>query len=513
MSEEIYFARKASGLIRELTPWDAAVWAFGAAAVSGITFYAVRLPYSYPGADTTLSFFVVSALLFPIALTLSLLMASMPRSGGLYVAVSRILGSEIGFVVLWSMIIGWAVQIGLLGVIVSKLYGSFLVLGGIPGGAWLEETFPGAAVFGILFTIVFGLTSLMGIKYGKWITRILSYIPLALLLIMSAYFLAIGGTGALGAFGKAFNIDARRITEAAKSLGYQEPSFSMDATIASFVIPLWAWTGFEAITYAGGEVKSPKSTMLRGFNGGFILVWLLYLIIPFSLFYAFGSIIGPYNFLYHDHPDALAGIMQPTEPSMPFYAYTAVGGGALGLIIAFGILIVYLKAIPPVYFATSRMLFALSFDRALPPKLSEVDNRGSPRYSVIVMTIMGIIGVILSVFSVDAILGILDYTQLGFFWFMGIAALLLPFKKKEIYDTSPVRWSIGPIPVISILGLISIIIGFFVAAFSIMEFNYSIAAVMAAFYGVGFAVYGWQQYRNSKQGIDVSKIYGSLPPA
>jgi len=511
--EEVFFARKASGLVRELTPWDAAVWAFGVAAVSGITFYSVRLPWRFPGADPVLSFFIVSALLFPIALTLSLLMSTMPRSGGLYVAVSRILGPEIGFLTLWTMAIGWGLLIGLWGIVSGKLFGSLFVMAGIAGGEWLQSPFPGAFTWGLLFVLIFWLTSFLGIKYAKWITRILTYIPLAALIITSIYFLVLGPSGALNSFSTAWNVKAQALIDTAKSLGYKDPDFSWAATIASFVIPLWAWTGFEAITYAGGEVKSPKSSMLYGFNGGYLLVWFMYVLIPFTLYYAFGPLIGPYNFLYHEHPEMLAKLMKPTEPSVPFFAYAAFNGGILGLLMALFILLVYLKGIPPVFVSTSRMLFALAFDRALPPKLSEVDSRGSPRIAVTIVAIWGIVGLVLAALSVDAILGILDYTMLGFFWFMGIAAMLLPFKKKEIYETSPVRWSIGGIPLITILGLLSTVIGFFVAAFSIMEFDYSMATVMAIFYGIGFALYAWQQYKNAKEGIDTSKIYSVLPPA
>lgn len=135
------------------------------------------------------------------------------------------------------------------------------------------------------------------------------------------------------------------------------------------------------------------------------------------------------------------------------------------------------------------------------------------RIAVAITAIWAFVGLIIAALSVDMILGILDFTMLGFFWLMGIAAMLLPYKKKEIYETSPIRWSLGGIPVITILGLISVVIGFFVFAFSIMEFDYSVAAVMSLFYGVGFALYAWQQRRNVKDGIDPSKIYAVLPPA
>lgn len=511
--EDVFFARKASGLVRELTPWDAAIWSFGGAAVSGITYYSIRMNWLYPGANPFLSFMLVSALLFPVALTLSLLMSTMPRSGGLYVAVSRVLGPEVGFFSLWAMIIGWGIAVGLLGFISAKLFGSLFVMAGIPGGVWLQQTFPGAFIWGAIMIVVFSLLAMLGIKSVKWLVRILSYIPLFALLIVSAYWLVTGPSAAMAAFGAVRNVDVSKFMAAAVSLGYKPAEFSWGATIASFVIPLWAWTAFEAITYAGGEVKSPKSTMLYGFNGGFVILWFVYCFVSLAVYAAFGSIIGPYNFLYHAHPEVLATFMTPVEPSVPFFAFVSAGGAIIGLTVAVLIMMVYIKFMPPIFFGASRMIFALAFDRSLPPKFSEVDSRGSPRIAVAITAIWAFVGLIIAALSVDMILGILDFTMLGFFWLMGIAAMLLPYKKKEIYETSPIRWSVGGIPVITILGLISVVIGFFVFAFSIMEFDYSVAAVMSLFYGVGFALYGWQQRKNVKEGIDPSKIYAVLPPA
>jgi len=508
--EEIFFARKASGLVRELTPQDAAMWAFGVAAVSGITFYSCRLPYRFPGGDPTLSFFITSALLFPSAIVLAMTTGAMPRSGGLYVAISRVLGPELGFLSLWSIVVGWGILLGLWGIVSGRLFGSVFIMGGLVDVGSFLQTPVGAFIWGLFWLAVFTVISMTGIKWIKWLTRITGYVPLIAVIIACIIFLALGPGGALAAFGRAWNLDANALMSKAVELGYKKPAFSWEATIASFVIPLWAWTGFEAITYAGGEVKSPKASMY-GFLGGYIIVWALYTFIPFCLMYAFGDFIGPYNILFREHPDVLRTFMPVTEPSVPFFAYSSVGG-AVGLLLAFGIMMLYLKGLPPVFGATSRMIFALGFDRALPPRVSEVDARGSPRLAVGLMFLIGIFGLIMTTLGVDAVLGILDYTMLGFFWFLGITALLLPFKKKEIYEASPMRKEIAGIPLMTIMGLLTVVTGFFVAAFSIMEFDYSMATIMAIIYGIGFALYVWQQHKNVKEGIDITKIYSTLPP-
>ncbi|HXZ90823.1 MAG TPA: APC family permease, partial [Candidatus Dormibacteraeota bacterium] len=510
--EEVFFARKASGLVRELSPIDAAIWAFSGAAVSGMTFYTIRMDYRFPGASPFDSFMLVSLLLFPIALTLSLVMAAMPRSGGLYVAVSRTLGPEIGFFCLWGMIIGWGIAIGLLSLIGVKLLASLFVMYGITGAIWAQSG-AGNFILGLILVVLFSIFAMMGLKLMKWVVRILSYIPLAMVILVCCYWVATGSGTANAAASGVLHVDVSQFIAKATSLGYTPAAFSWSATIASFVIPLWAWTGFEAITYAGGEVKSPKSTMLYGFNVGYLIVWFVYILNAFAVYYAWSGIIGPYNFLYHLHPDVLSTYIAPIEPSVPLFAFFSAGGGIVGLLIACLIMIVYVKVMPPIFVAVSRMIFALSFDRSLPPSLSNVDSRGTPRIAIAITAVWGVVGLIIAALSLDMILGILDFTMLGFFWIMGVAALILPYKKKEIYETSPVRWSIAGIPVISILGLLTVIVGFFVFAFSIMEFDYSVAATMSIFYGIGYLAFAVQQARNAKEGIDPSKIYAVLPPA
>jgi amino acid transporter len=508
--EEVFFARKASGLVRELTPLDAAIWAFGVAAVSGITFYSCRMPYRFPGADPTLSFFISSAILLPAAVALALMMGTMPRSGGLYVAISRVIGPEVGFLSLWSIVIGWGILLGLWGIVSGRLFGSVFIMAGLVDIGSFLQTPVGAFLWGIFWLTLFALFSMLGIKWIKWVTRITSYIPLIAIIIACILFVVFA-PNALTNFSKAWNVDANALINAAYAAGYTKPEFSWSATIASFVIPLWAWTGFEAITYAGGEIKSPKASAY-GFLGGFFIVWALYTIIPACLFYAWGDLIGPYAWLFNAKPDVLKAFMTVTEPSVPFFAYSIVGGGIAGFILALAIMMLYLKGLPPVFGATSRMLFALGFDRALPPKISEVDKRGSPRLSVAIMYLIGIFGLVIADLGIDAVLGILDYTMLGFFWFLGIALMLLPYRKREIYEVSPFRAEIGGIPLMVIVGLLTVGTGFFVAAFSIMEFDYIMACIMAIIYCIGFALYAWQQHRNAKEGIDTSKIYSTLPP-
>lgn len=520
MGEEIVFARKASGLVRELGFQDAFIWAIAAPAASGINFYSVRMAYTYPGSNAALSFLVASSILLPVVITLGILSATMPRAGGMYIHVSRTLGPAIGFYAAWAMIIGYGIAVGLLGYIVTGILGSAFVMIGMAGAGQGVINIGTAmatplwqTIGGIVWTLFFWGLSLYGLRYIKWLERVLFYLPLIATLIAAAIFIIVGPANAPKVFDSIWGSGVyEKVLDAARANGWGFPGFSWEATVASMIVPFWAWTAFESITFVSGEVRDPRKSMMYGFVGGYIACMILYILISWAVYYPYQDFVGAYVFLANNHPDVLQKIMPLITPSVPFLAASLTGNLIAGAIIAIMMVLWFANSIPPVFMATTRTLFALAFDRALPLKFSEVNERGCPTWASHATMIWGIIGVFVAAFSVDIILGILDFTMLNFFWLMGLAALLLPFIRPEIYKMCPVQKNIFGVPLISILGIISFGIGFWIVVFSILEFTYAVAAVMAAFLAVGFLIYAWQYMRNVRAGIDVTKIYTVLPP-
>jgi amino acid transporter len=521
MGEEIVFARKASGLVRELTFQDVFLWAFAAPAASGINFYSVRMAYTYPGASAFWSFMIGSIIVFPLALVVALLCAAMPRAGGGYIWVSRVLHPAIGFWAGWIMVFGWGIAVGLLGYIWFGILGSALTMAGYAGlgsywiGVGEALSTPIVRLAGaIIWVMFFYAMDLLGIRAVKWVERILTWIPLIVSVVMMGIFAVNTPITA----GKMFNIlwgpgVYEKINALADQLGYKVPAFSWDVTLASLVVPLWAWTAFDAVAYVSGEVKSPDKAFKYAYVPGYLWGWFMYCAIAFLVYYAYGDFIGKYVWLYNTHPDALKGVMPLVMPSVPFFAGTLTGNGFLGAIIAICVSLWFLNSIPPIMLVCSRVLFALSFDRALPEKVSEVTARGAPIWSDSITALWAIVGAIIAYLGIDVILGILDYTMFNFFWLYGIVAMVLPYVKPEIYKRSPMQWSIAGVPVISIIGFFAVISGFLCVFVGIQEFNFYMNVLTAVVTAIGMAIYAIMLRRNVAKGIDVSKIYAELPPA
>lgn len=521
-TEGVIFTRRASGLVRELSWFDVFIFVVAGPAASGVMFYSVSTAADFPGASLPLAFLIGLLVFLPITLLVAITSATMPRSGGLYIAVSRVMGPTIGYLSAWLLFIGYGISSGVLGYIVVGLMGSAFSTAALGSGiGWLAgvgqamQTSHGQLIGGMLWVILFWAVAYRGIRKVKSLMRAMFFIPLIGTAIAVIMFFASGVESAAAGFNSTWGAGAfEAITLRASELGLEESSFSLGATIKSLVVVVWAYASITIINYAGGEVKTPKTSMIRGFTIGTAFVGIMYVVIVMAAYSAFGSFITSYDFLYDNHPEVLSGIMGGlVEPSIPFYFMAISGNVWFGLVVALSIALWFANSILPGFLANSRLAFAMSMDKSFPKSLSAVNRRtGSPTNAVHLNAFFCIIGVLIMMLSVDVILGLLTLTTFFIFWPYGLATMLLPYHKPEIYERSPVQWSLFGVPVMTLLGGFTFLVGWF---FIYLAFTNFTPVVMLTLIGVmlaGLVVYLVQQAKNRKEGVDVSRIYSTIPP-
>ncbi len=106
MSEETktVFVRKASGLTRVISKWDALAYSFVAPTIAYAAHYIIWCQTFNPGADVYIaSLWILS--LMPIAGLYVMFSISMPRSGGEYIYVSRVISPAWGLFACWTLTI------------------------------------------------------------------------------------------------------------------------------------------------------------------------------------------------------------------------------------------------------------------------------------------------------------------------------------------------------------------------------------------------------------------------
>ena len=198
MAEEtIVFARKASGLVREMSWLDVLLITIAGPAASGMTYYAVKQPGIYPGGNMVLAFFLGGLLwLLPVML-IAIYASSFPRSGAMYVVISRATHPLLGFLPNWLWIISTGFSVGFLNYIMLNILASCLQVAGeisnssslMSAGEWLTGNYHRLWI-ALIATVVIWFFELQGMDRLKWFIRIVVYVPL-ILTIMALIIMAV----------------------------------------------------------------------------------------------------------------------------------------------------------------------------------------------------------------------------------------------------------------------------------------------------------------------------------
>jgi amino acid transporter len=183
-----------------------------------------------------------------------------------------------------------------------------------------------------------------------------------------------------------------------------------------------------------------------------------------------------------------------------------------------------------VFLSSTRVIFAAAFDRLLPEKVAEIEPRTrTPLYALLLMVIPSIIVSYLFAYNYFNFRSLtLDSTLVIAVTYLGttIAAILLPYRKPELYKASPIaKYNVFGIPLITVAGVI--FGGFLVfllvewlfdpwlnggtALYGISLANTPSVIYMLIMYGLAAAIYyGFKAYRKNK-GIDIDKVHQEIP--
>lgn len=539
VSEEVVFVRRASGLVRELEWYDVMIWALACPAASGMTYYAVKMlgdPTAY-GGNEVLAFFLAGLMWLPLIVSFAMIASSFPRSSSLYVFVSRVIHPIVGYIPFWywivgggaAMVSGFILYIG-----VKALAGAWTVAGVMMNNPSLISasyvlTNPWYQ-FGIALILIAVLWAInyFGTRAIKWTLRIITIIPLAITVIVLAGLAMVGLNAGLRNWDAIFGAGtAQAIMNAAFKGGnwygtQVEPLKALpmwSGTYGMLLWTLWAWTGFEAVTFVGSEVKNPTKNYIKGYTGGFIAIMILYLanafLVPYACNYKF---MAAYSYLQMDYPDVLSKIMHglPTpDPSVPLMASVAFMNAAFAIIIGIAYFLWYLNTAMVCWVGGVRGFFSLAFDRLAPEKLAEVSPRwAAPTWANHITAIIAFLGAVFTLGDsmgsamAAGVVSFMDFSCLFFVWPVGLALMMIPWWRPELFK----RMTFQSKAACFIAGILTFAVGWYFMIFT----TYTDIPVMLTniIVGIiGLLVFIWMSARNRARGIEVEKIYSQIPPA
>jgi basic amino acid/polyamine antiporter, APA family len=534
MAEEtIVFARKASGLVREMSWWDVLLFTIAGPAAGGMTYYAVKMPGLYPGANMVTAFIIGFLVWLPPVLCIAAFASSFPRSGALYVVTSRVLHPMFGFIPNWIYVIGGGCGMAA-GFIFYQgfipIAGTFQLAGEMTGSSslatWADRLADPGNKFWVVFVfmfIIWGL-ELMGLDKLKWVMRAIIYTPIVGTLIAFILLFAVDGKSA---FNDVYGAGAaQKVLVAAQAEGVKDAMMSSWSAMTGVLLSvLWAYSALEVTSFVGSEVKTPRTSFIRGLLGGAVAVGVLYTVNAWSSGFSFGTdFIRDYAYLFYTSDTTYATLEKtlgqtPPQPTMPFYA--GINGGIAWLAIVLGICYFcwFANTSLLIWMAGVRGIFSMAFDRQLPLKLAAVGSKGNPTWANHFLAIFAFIGVLMAYGdSIGAdwavqTLALLDYGALFFIWPMGLAAIFLPFLRPDLYEKSTFQYRWGGVPVISIIGVATFLVGWWmigVVGQYMVFWSYMSTAIMLA---IGFIMVAIMYTHNRREGIDPNRIFTEIPPA
>jgi amino acid transporter len=273
--------------------------------------------------------------------------------------------------------------------------------------------------------------------------------------------------------------------------------------------------------YMSGELKS-ASNRRRQLNIMFgALIWdVALLIIGAQLLFR----IAGYNLIY------ALNLPSPAYkiPSGPFYQFLAAlvfNTPILSVLILGTFLFWALPSMIANTFMPIRSFFAWSFDRLMPEWLAKVNERThSPVNAIIVANVIIAALVVWSVYSnvFQLVLGLIVLAGALAVIIVGIAAVALPRRRPDLYLGSPANVKFLGVPVLYIVGTLSILefIGIIAISFinplSVMNGNrddwWWIPAWLIGLIVGGALLYYIPSAIRAQQGINVKFVYKELPP-
>jgi amino acid transporter len=523
------FLRKATGLVKGWSKFDAFLYSF--MSVNFVTlglFFALSVLAFVPTGQVLPALLISGVFITFLVITYAGLISVMPRAGGDYVWQSRVMGGGIAFVLAvsgwWFILWYWA-----------PIYGNILNV---------EVVQPLAAIFELdgvtdflatdngLFVVILGTVVLAGYLvslgmegYAK-VQKVCFYLGLIGLAVIFLIMLF----GSRSGFESAFNQEASNLFGASNAyqgtidaaggaippdIGFS-PFFGDTLLLVPFLCFWILWPNWGATLY--GEVRG-ASDFRRVMSGMMYGLWVtiavavVFLLLTSKFFgWDFFNATN-LNFWSGTGPIPIWGY-PPLLAS--FYVHSSLFQAIIVLI--FGAW--FLGWAGTLFLSSTRVIFAAAFDRVLPERVADVsEKRHVPVWALVLMLVPSIIVGALYAYTSNFATYILDATLVIAVTFFGsaIAAMILPYRKKQLYQNSPIaRYKILGLPLITVTGFVTAaFLGFNLYHWFTNDLyavnNTDSLVFMGIMYALALVIYVVAKIYRRSQGLDLGAVYREIP--
>jgi len=533
MREEALFLRKSSGLVRTWGIIDAFIYNASMAPPLMQAAYVWSLAAFWPTSNIILAILLMTIFEIFHAIYYSGVISTMPRAGGEYVWTTRLLSAPLGFCIVFT---GWLVVLPVwIPVIVANItqqsIAPLFYIAGNTGTANWVWTNDGLFVLTLINIVYSFLACAFGMKLYSRIQKII--FPLAI----------IGTIVAIISFALATpeNFVTKLNSFYHDTLGYPTTNFYQDTIDAATgaglamewnwdvgqalpLIPLLAYYGIWGVWSAPlmGEVRQADrmNKVLGGLLAASVPINLLGLVFLLPVLRLVGfNFYTSGNWLWWMADIAHA----PIPPAPGLWLYLVTGSVPLAFFVLFfnAWTALHFNGGGNGYLAVSRMMFAMSFDRMLPSWFASLSTKFrvpmvSMIWTAILATIYGwLYAYDIRILEVGFRVLFLDGVIVLVFGFISTAiiAVILPYKRRQLWEASTAsKWtSIIQGSALIYLGFLGMLLYYYVVDPLYGSNNPTSALFLGTTYILGIITYVAFRYYRKSQGIDMSKLYGTIP--
>lgn len=520
------FVRKASGLVRTAGVWDVLAYNINFTSIGLLLIFLIMFGTAfYPGANIALSAVICTLVLIPLALVFAYLSSTMPRSGGDYVYVSRVMGPAWGMMSNFNNTMWWFFYGGVPSAFLARYglapffrtMGLFTNnLGLIDVGNWFTSP-AGMFIFGALLIALLVFIFSRGMKGFFRIQNTLIVFAILSTVLSALVFVGKNQPAVMAAFNAFIGPlsgkpdAAQYVMTAAAKAGFAVAPFDLRNTLLPMTWIYLNLSFMQSSAYIGSEVKDARRLQLWSIPATLLVVGLGVVITVILVVNAAG-----YDFL------GALGTVNPGDlglSSTPLYTELAAylsNNIVIAFLITFGFIFWSYAWLPGQIINGSRNILAYSIDGLFPAWFRQVHPKlHTPVPALLTMGIMSIIALAIYVFTpyFATLVGIFGFILS--FGMVSIAAILLPYRLPDVFETSAVNQRLGRIPVITIIGVLSLLSCIFMEVIFVLDPLSGMTPFMIGFNVVvflsGLVVYYVARWAQARRGVDVSVSYKEIP--
>jgi APA family basic amino acid/polyamine antiporter len=422
-------------LKKNLSALDLTVFGVGVIIGTGIFVLTGEVASTTAGPAVAISFVIAGIVCGLAALCYAEFASTVPVAGSAYTFSYATMGEAIAWIIGWDLVLELALGAATVSVGWSGYLNQLLDDLGIPLPTSIAGETATVNIPAIFIALVMTGVLILGIKLSSRVTSIIVAIKLVIVLLV----IVVG----------VFYIKSRNYTpfvppaqpsETGSGLtapliqtlfGFTPSTFGVGGIIAGAAVVFFAFIGFDIVATAAEETKNPQRDLPRGIFGSLIICTVLYVLVSLV-------VVGMQRYTDLSVTAPLAG------------AFKSVGLTFMSSVISVGALAGLTSVVMILMLGQSRVLFAMSRDHLLPPKLAEVHPKYGTPYKITIIT--GVVVAVLAGFiPLSTLADLVNIGTLFAFVLVSIGVWLLRRTRPELERS----FRVPLVPVIPILSALA----------------------------------------------------------